>query len=198
MNAVRIIYFATKNKGKFVSLSNALSSYHIGLLKFPIDLPEPRTDDVRKIARDKVLFAYNRIKKPCIALDAGFYIDALNGFPKAFVNFALETIKLEGILKLVEDKPRDCEFRQSLAYLDDKLSEPEYFESINRGKIAEEPRGLEQDYHWSELSLIFIPEGETKTLAEMNKEEYQAWRKRRQSHSYETKFKDWILRYRKE
>ena len=38
-----------------------------------------------------------------MAMDADFCIDALNGFPKAFVNFALDTIGVEGILKLMED-----------------------------------------------------------------------------------------------
>jgi len=68
-------------------------------------LPEPRSDDLREIAKEKVLFAYKKIRKPCIVLDFGFYIHSLNGFPKAFVNFVLETIGIEDILKLVDGKP---------------------------------------------------------------------------------------------
>jgi len=44
------------------------------------------------------------VKKPCIALDTDFRIDELNGFPRAFVNFSLETIGVEGMLKLMEGK----------------------------------------------------------------------------------------------
>ena len=43
--------------------------------------------------------AYKIVKKPCISMDAGFWIDELNGFPKAFVNFSLETVGINGILK---------------------------------------------------------------------------------------------------
>lgn len=100
------IYFATKNRGKVNSVSSALSKYGIEVVQVALDIPEPRSDDLREIAKEKVLFAYEQIQKPCIALDAGFYVHSLNGFPKAFVNFALETIGIEGILRLVEGKPR--------------------------------------------------------------------------------------------
>ena len=45
--------------------------------------------------------AYRLVNKPCIALDCGFWIDELNGFPRAFVNFALNTIGIDGMLKLM-------------------------------------------------------------------------------------------------
>ena len=42
-------------------------------------------------------------KKPCITLDTDFRIDELNGFPRAFVNFSLETfdliIKIDNLIK---------------------------------------------------------------------------------------------------
>ena len=71
------------------------------------------SDDIKYISKYiskyKVMEAYKIINKPCISLDCGFWIDELNGFPKAFVNFALETIKIEGILKLMEGKEnRKC------------------------------------------------------------------------------------------
>lgn len=188
------IYFATKNKGKINSAKATLSEYNIEVIHTPLDLPEPRTDDIQKIAREKVLFAYNQIKKPCIALDAGFYIYSLAGFPKTFVNFALETIDIEGILKLVEDKPRDCEFRNCLAYFDDLLAEPVYFESNVEGILSPAPRGEMKDYFWSKLFLIFIPKDASKTLAEMTLEEYQAWRSNRYPHSFLIQFAKWLSR----
>jgi len=186
------IYFATKNRGKVNSVSSALSKYGIEVVQVALDIPEPRSDDLREIAKEKVLFAYEQIQKPCIALDAGFYVHSLNGFPKAFVNFALETIGIEGILRLVEGKPRACEFRNCLAYIDENLPEPVYFESTVKGELSETPRGIIKEYAWSELFLIFIPEGENKTLAEMTFDEYSAWRARRYRDSFATKFADWI------
>ena len=186
------IYFATTNKGKVNSVSSALSRYDIKVTHYPLGLPEPRSDDLKEIARDKVQFAYERIKKPCIALDSGFYIHSLKGFPKSFVNFSLDTIGIEGILRLVDGKPRDCEFRNCLAYLDQHLLDPLYFESSVEGDLSEEPRGVMKDYYWSELFLVFIPKNSNKTLAEMTFEEYRAWREERYRDSFASKFGEWF------
>ncbi|UZE93611.1 MAG: hypothetical protein IB618_02450 [Candidatus Pacearchaeota archaeon] len=171
------LFYATKNQGKIQSLQRELEKYNVKVLQAPLEIHEPRSDDVVKIAKEKVLFAYNELKKPVVALDAGFYIPSLNGFPKAFANFALETIGLEGILKLVENKKRNCEFRECLAYIDKSLKNPKYFISHIKGILAEKIRGKMQEHLWSEIGLIFIPENYDKTLAEMTHEEYVMWTK---------------------
>lgn len=54
-------------------------------------------------------------------MDTDFRIDELNGFPRAFVNFSLDTIGISGILKLMEGKEnRKCAFNECLAYYDGK------------------------------------------------------------------------------
>lgn len=189
------VYFATTNKGKIKSVSTVLCKYRIKVIHQNIELSEPRTDDLREIAIQKVLAAYEEIKKPVIAQDSGFYIHSLNGFPKSFVNFVLETIGIKGILKLTEDKPRECEFRNCLAYYDGTLKEPILFESDVRGILTKSPRGEVKDYFWSDLFLVFVPDGENKTLAEMTWKEYQKWRnKRLLKHSFITKFAKWFLK----
>lgn len=186
------IYFATTNKGKVNSVSSALSKYGIEVVHHPLKLPEPRSEDLREIAKEKVLFAYGKIRKPCIALDSGFYIHSLKGFPKAFVNFALETIGIDGILRLVDGKPRDCEFRNCLAYLDGNLSKPAYFESSVEGLLSDFPRGEMKDHYWSRLFLVFIPKDANKTLAEMTFGEHKEWRSQRYKDSFATKFAEWV------
>jgi len=188
---MKIIHFATKNQGKFISVSNDLAKYKIKVIQVPLNLPEPRSDDLQLIAKEKARLAYEKIKKPCIALDAGFYIHSLKGFPKAFVNLVLETIGIEGILKLVGGMPKECEFRHCLAYYDGN-SEPVCFESRVEGTLAENIRGEKKDYHLSKLSQIFIPRGAKKTLAEMSAAEYQAWREKRRANSHATRFAEWI------
>jgi len=155
-------------------------------------LPEPRDDDVKPIAEYKARYAYNELNKPLVVLDAGFYIDSLNGFPKAFTNFALETVGLEGILRLVEGKERNCEFRHCLAYLDGNLNQPRCFTSSVRGIIAEGPRGTMQPHLWSKLGLIFIPQDSDKTLGEMSPEEYASFSKNHpQETSCQKQFGEW-------
>ena len=123
-------------------------------------------------------------------LDAGFYIPSLNGFPRAFVNFALDTIGIEGILKLVEDKERTCEFRQCLVYTDGENSK--FFESSAPGTLAKEKRGEMKEYLWSKLGLIFVPKNYNKTLAELTQEEYAQFRQERKKDSAITKFAKWL------
>lgn len=63
--------------------------------------------------------AYRLVNKPCISLDCGFWIDELDGFSRAFVNFALDTIGIYGMLKLMENKEnRSCRFTECLSYYD--------------------------------------------------------------------------------
>ena len=162
------IVFVTHNKGKAKSAEKYFKNLKISTYEY--ELSEPRSDDIKLIATAKVKEAYEIVKKPCMAMDADFYIDELNGFPKAFVNFALETIGINGILKLMEDKVnRKCCFRQCLAYYDG--NEILYFYGESKGTLAKEIRGMETDAKWSDLWYIFIPLNTTKTLAEMSDEE---------------------------
>ena len=173
------VYFATKNGGKVQTLRRDLKPFEIEVVQSDIDLIEPRSDDVGEIARSKVRQAYEQIGGPCVAVDAGFYIGSLLGFPGAFVNHALKTIKVEGILKLMDGEDRRvCVFRQCLAYMDG-LTRPRYFlESVN-GALSTEGRGKKQGYHWSDLSRIFIPDGCGKTMSEMSRDEYDEWKAER-------------------
>ena len=96
------IVFVTHNKGKIAEAQKVLKNIKLEI--FEHELEEPRSEDVKYISKCKVMEAYKIVKKPCISMDAGFWIDELNGFPKAFVNFSLETVGINGILKLMEGK----------------------------------------------------------------------------------------------
>lgn len=162
------IIFVTSNKGKVASAQRQLTNIKLEI--FDYDLVEPRSDDVRQIAEYKVKEAYNICKKPCIALDAGFFIEALNGFPRTFVHFALDTLGIDGILKVMQDvENRKCSFKECLAYYDGKNLL--HFNGNHEGLLATEVRGFDTDKKWSDLWYIFIPYGYDKTLAEMTDEE---------------------------
>ena len=103
-------------------------------------------------------------------MDAGFFIDELNGFPKAFVNFSLETIGIDGILKLMEGKEnRRCKFEECLAYHDG--NQIHYFYGKHPGNLSNEILGKDRDEKWSDLWYIFKPDNHEKTLAQMTSEE---------------------------
>jgi XTP/dITP diphosphohydrolase len=182
------IIFVTTNKGK---VSEA--EQHFNKVKLEIynhELIEPRSDDIEEIAKSKVLQAYEIVKKPCIAVDSGFFIDALNGFPKAFVNFTLNTIGIDGILKLMKDnKNRDCYFKECLAYYDG--SEMKLFHRVDNGTVSAEVKGKNDVQKWSGLWYIFIPEfsKDGRTQGEFSQDEIYEIRKK--SNSTISQFANW-------
>lgn len=127
------IIFVTHNKGKIASAKKALKNVNFKILEY--DLEEPRSDNIKYISEYKVKEAYELVKKPCISMDSGFFIEALNGFPRAFVNFTLDTIGIQGILKLMEGQEnRTCYFGECLSYYDGK--ELQQFMGRHKGSIA--------------------------------------------------------------
>lgn len=162
------IVFVTHNKGKIHSANKHLQGVNLKIFEY--ELEEPRSDDIKYISKYKVMEAYKLVNKPCISLDCGFWIDELEGFPRAFVNFALDTIGVEGILKLMEGKQnRKCKFTECLSYYDGK--ELYQFMGKDEGTLTDKILGNDSDKKWSDLWYIYKPYGYDKTLAQMTDDE---------------------------
>lgn len=184
------IIFVTTNNGKVASAQKELTN--IKVLPIEAELNEPRSDDIKEIAKQKVLQAYSIVNRPCIALDSGFFIEALNGFPRAYVNHMLDTIGIEGILKLLRDEEnRECEFRSCLAYYDGE--EMRFFESKSSGVISQEIRGSEYESRWSDLWYLFIPQKFNKTLAEFDESDFKEYNRVKEDSGMK-KFGEWYIR----
>jgi XTP/dITP diphosphohydrolase len=169
------IVFATTNAGKFSSAQRVLKKFGVTVTQSIIPLPEAQ-DTLDVIAEQKVRYAFSQLQKPVLAMDAGFFIHSLQGFPMMYVKPVLESIGIEGLLTLVAGKDRSCEFREVLCYMDANLVKPLFFERVVKGTLAQKPRGQMSDKHWSLLARIFIPDGETKTMAEMGDKEFEKFR----------------------
>lgn len=164
------IIFVTSNNGKVATAQNDLKN--IKVLPYNAQLIEPRSDDIKEIAEQKVYQAFEMVKKPCISLDSGFFIEELNGFPRAYVNHALDTIGIEGIIKLMNGvNNRYCEFKSCLAYYDGNIIK--FFESKSPGILSEGIKGRENQDKWSDLWYIFIPDRFNKTLAEFDGNDFE-------------------------
>lgn len=182
------IVFVTHNKGKAKSAEKYFKGLKISTYEY--ELSEPRSDSIKEIATAKVKEAYQVVKKPCIALDSGFFIEELNGFPKAFVNFTLDTIGIDGILELMKNKSnKKCQFKECLAYYDGETIK--YFYRESKGSLSSEKQGLDHQEKWSDLWYIFIPNGLTKTLAQMTPKERENRKKIDKSSSAIEEFAKW-------
>lgn len=188
------IIFVTHNTGKIKSAEKYFKNLKFNTFNYELD--EPRSDDIKEIATAKVKQAYEIVKRPCIALDTDFRIDELNGFPRAFVNFALDTIGIEGMLKLMEGKEnRACRFTECLSYYDGK--ELQQFMGSHEGTLAEKILGKDSSEKWSDLWYIYKPSGYDKTLAEMTENERNNRKKYKSVSSMEV-FAKWYKENNKE
>ena len=168
------IVFVTGNPGKRKSAEKHLKNTVVTCLDF--NFIEPDINDIEYIAKEKVLDAYKNVNKPCIALDAGFYIPNYPNnpnFPGAFPKREiLDTIGVVGLLENMKDvTDRNCYFKECLAYYDGENIK--YFYGISKGRLSTEIKGNDSAKKWSELWYVFIPDNNNKTLAEMTDEERQ-------------------------
>jgi len=189
------IIFVTKNKGKFDAAKQILKEFGIEVIQKEVKFNEPRLLNPRDIVREKINQS-KFINKPLIVHDGGLFIESLNGFPATLSNFILKTIGVEGLLKLLDGKNRECEFRECLGFWEPGLDEPTFFEWSIRGEISLQPKGEFKPWHLSPFALVFIPEGGKKTLAEMSEEEYRKWRSSLNSYHFK-KLGEWLTKVRK-
>lgn len=142
------IIFVTTNKGKQASAQKRFDKEKLNIRCFESEIVEPDINDVDFISETKVREAYKKVGKPCIALDAGFYIEDYPGepgFPGAFVNRKLlDTFDIEGLMERTKDmNNRNCYFKESLAYYDGK--EIKHFFGYTYGKLTREIKGNDTD-----------------------------------------------------
>jgi XTP/dITP diphosphohydrolase len=84
-----------------------------------LEIPEFRDNDVGVIAEAKARYAWDVLRCPLIVDDTGFFVHALNGFPGPYAAYVLDTIGMEGILRLLEGKEdRSAYFETAIAYAD--------------------------------------------------------------------------------
>ncbi len=188
------IYMVTSNKNKYLTMKRNFDKYGIDLSQFEVSLPEIQSYEVEEVIKEKIMEAYSRLQKPCIVHDSGFFIPSIKGFPGALVHPILDKIDIEGILKLLENKDRKCYFHECLAYYDGKNKDPMFFDGKINGTIPLEPKGGKAYYHWSRLFEIFVPEGFSKTLAEMEEKEYIRWHDNDETKKYIQNFANWYLK----
>ncbi len=169
---------ATRNKGKIKELKELLSDFGLDIL--PLD----HFPQVGEIVEDGDTFFENAMKKAktvsektglmAIADDSGLEVDALKGAPGVYsARYAGEGatdeqnyLKLLDEMKDVPEEKRGAQFRcVMVAYRPDGRWVSA--EGVCRGRITYSPRG-EKGFGYDP---VFVPEGDTRTMAELTREE---------------------------
>ena len=164
------LVFASNNQHKLREINNILNS-HITLLSLSDiniseDIPEDETL-IEENALFKARYVYKATGLNVFADDTGLEVEALNGLPGVHsARFAGESkdssANIEKVLSLLTGKEnRKARFRTVIALI---FKNEEYlFEGVVSGTLINEKRGNEGFGY----DPIFIPEGKTRTFAEM-------------------------------
>ena len=155
--------FATSNTNKY---KEAQAIFGHPLRQIVIELDEIQAAEPRDVIKHKAKQAYELLGKPVIVEDVGLHFEWWNGLPGALIKWFLEHMGKEGIL----DATKHITNRKVKAVCCVGLFDgTEYviYEGIVSWSLAESIEGETQFGR----DPLFIPEGETKSYAQMSPEE---------------------------
>jgi XTP/dITP diphosphohydrolase len=152
--------FLSSNPNKVTEAKAILSPAGFELIAVAKKLEEIQSDNVEFLVRDKCIKAFRLIGRPVFVEHTGLYIEALNGFPGGLTQIFWDTLGAERVAALFGKEDGLAIARTRIGYCDGRCVHQ--FEGEVSGKLARKPRG-----DTSQWDCIFIPEGSTKTFAEM-------------------------------
>ncbi|KAI1305009.1 nucleoside triphosphate pyrophosphohydrolase ham1 [Mortierella claussenii] len=162
MAAKQKLLFVTGNKNKLAEMQ-ALLGDHFQLDSISIDLPELQGTS-HEIAREKCRQAAQIAKGPVYVEDTGLGFGALKGLPGPYIKWFLESIGLEGLVKMLAGyTDKSAVAFCTIAYTTGPGSEPILFEGSVQGSIVD-PVGP-RTFGWDP---IFKPDGQDGTYASMD------------------------------
>src|SRR5262245_49459470 len=157
------LIFVTGSRGKLLEAERILGR---PIIQKELDLPEIQSLNVEEVVEKQAKAAYKSAGViPVIVEDTGLYIDSWQGLPGALIRWFLETVGPKGICRMLDNFPHRAAIAKSIvAKYDGSLR---LYAGEVKGTISAVPRG-ENGFGWD---AIFIPEGDTRTFAEMSPEE---------------------------
>ncbi len=168
------LIFATNNQHKVdeirVVLGNIFDIITLKEAGIDIDIPEPY-DTLEANATEKSSTIYKLTKNNCFSEDTGLEVDSLNGGPGVkSARYAGNERSFDANIDKLLDKmqasnKREAHFRTVISLI--LNGEEKQFEGICKGLILKERRGI----NGFGYDPVFIPDGSSKTFAEMNIEE---------------------------
>ncbi|HMA28559.1 MAG TPA: RdgB/HAM1 family non-canonical purine NTP pyrophosphatase [Thermoanaerobaculia bacterium] len=141
-----------------------------------VEIPEIQSLDFAEVARAKAIVAAGALGVPVLVEDSGLTVDAWGGFPGPLTKWVTAGAGYDGFAKMLDgfaDRSAEAVSVLAVARPGQALSEVVMAEGHVTGSIALHPRGT-NGFGWD---VLFIPEGGTRTWAEMSEEE-----KNRDSH----------------
>ncbi len=159
------LYFITGNEHKLEEFNSILSP-EIKVYQKDIELPEIQSIDSKEVIKFKLIEASKYQQGELLVEDTSLSLEALNWkLPGPLIKWFVKALDRKGIFELANKAGLfGAEAKTMIGYSNGK--EILFFEGTIKGKIVK-PKG-ESGFGWDP---IFIPEGKTKTFAEMHSKE---------------------------
>lgn len=127
-----------------------------------LELDELQSMDLRTIIEHKVRQAYAKLRKPVMVEDVSLEIKKWNGFPGPLIKWLHERMGYDELCSILGEDRR-ADWRVMYGYYDGEKCVTA--DACVSGTIAEKPR----IGGWG-FDVIFIPDGQTKTMGELGPE----------------------------
>jgi non-canonical purine NTP pyrophosphatase (RdgB/HAM1 family) len=134
-----------------------------------LDLPEIQSLDPREVLRAKAREAWSRLGRPLVVEETSLELDALGGFPGPLVKWMLQAAGAAGIARCAAGLGSTGAVARCLVLHFDGRREV-VGEGVERGRLVLPPRG-DTGFGWD---VVFSPQGEDRTYAELGPEEKDA------------------------
>ncbi len=164
------LVFLTSNPGKAREASALLGR---PVEARSLDVPEVQSLDFAEVVVAKALAAAERLGVPVLVEDSGLALPAWKGYPGPLTKYAVGAVGEAGFARLAHawgDPRAEAVSTLGLAWPGARPDEVVVAEGRVPGVLAAEPRGA-NGFGWD---VIFVPDGETRTFAEMSAEEKNA------------------------
>ena len=178
------LIFATNNRNKVAEIQSLVgANFTIIPLKeagIEIDIPEPH-DQLEANAQEKALTIFNMTNQNCFSEDTGLEIVALGGAPGVkSARYAGENSNAQSNIDLVLSnmtgvENRTAQFRTVICLIWE--NQTYYFEGICKGQILSNMQG-ENGFGYDP---IFVPDGASKSFANMTMEEKNTFSHRKKA-----------------
>mgnify|MGYP001590453129 FL=1 len=159
-------FFATKNENKLREVNEILGR---SLEQVAVELLEPQGVKVEDVVREKAKDAFHKTGKFVLVEDTSLEFAAWNGLPGALIKWFLDTVGNEGILRmLASETNRGAIAKTAVGFFDG--TQTRVFVGEIFGTISETVRGT-GGFGWDQ---VFVPDGYSKSFAEMTSAEKNA------------------------
>lgn len=164
------LVFLTSNAGKAREAAAILGR---PVASRAIDLPEIQSLDFAEVVVAKALAGAERFGVPVLVEDSGLALPGWKGYPGPLTKWAVGAVGEAGFARLAHawgDARAEAVSALGLAWPGAKPEDVVVAAGRVAGALADEPRGG-NGFGWD---VIFVPDGESRTFAEMSAEEKNA------------------------